>query len=336
MKDYSSIVVSSNVKFRRNLVGFNFPSTLDELTGVKVLNKTADTILKIDNDYKIYKMKTLSELDRNIMFEKGLISNRILEHSEFSATILSDDEDISIMLNEDDHIVESCTKNGLNLILAYDTLNVVDNEILSKLDIAFDDSFGFLTSNIGQVGTGIEASVRLFLPGLKLTGKIKNVQAEINSQGFDVQFSGDSIIKDNEFLFTISNSQTIGKRESDYVIKITEIAIRICEMEILARNELLSKTYVDDVKDKVFRAWGIATNCFKISEIEAQKILTELKIGVALDFIRFKEIGCLESLLVDVMPYSLTKISEMKISASDLDKYRAKFLANVLKAKRIK
>ena len=39
MKDYSSIVVSSNVKFRRNLVGFNFPSTLDEITGVKVLNK---------------------------------------------------------------------------------------------------------------------------------------------------------------------------------------------------------------------------------------------------------------------------------------------------------
>lgn len=336
MKDYSSIVVSSNIKFRRNLVGFNFPSTLDELTGVKVLNKTADTILKLDDDYKIYKIKSLSELDRNIMFEKGLISNRVLEHCDYSATILSGDEDISIMLNEDDHIVESCTKKGLNLILAYDTLNVIDNEILSKLDIAFDDSFGFLTSNIGQVGTGIEASVRLFLPGLKLTGKLKNVQAEINSQGFDVLFSGDSIIKNNEFLFTISNSQTIGKRESDYVIKITEIAIRICEMEIMARNELLSKVYIDDVKDEVFRAWGIATNCFKISELEAQKLLTELKIGVALDFIRFKEIGCLENLLVDVMPYSLTKISEMKISASDLDKYRAKFLANVLKAKRIK
>ena len=336
MKDYSSIVISSNVKFRRNLVGFNFPSTLDEVSGVKVLNKLADTILKMNSDYKIYKTKTLSELDRNIMFEKGLLSNRVLSTYDYSATILSSDEEISIMLNEDDHIVETCTKQGLNLILAYDTLNAIDNELLSKLDIAFDDSFGFLTSNIGQVGTGLEVGVRLFLPGLRITGKIKNVQAEINSQGFDIQISADSIVKDNEYLFLISNSQTIGKRESDYIIKITEIVIRICEMEVMARNELISKIYIDDVKDRVFRAWGIVTNCFKISASEAQKLLTELKMGVALDFIRFKEIGCIEDLIADVMPYSLTKISEMKISASDLDKYRASFLSKVLKSKRIK
>lgn len=336
MKDYSSIVVSSSVRFRRNLVGFNFPSTLDDLSGVKVLNKLADTILNIEDDFKIYKIKSLPELDRNIMFEKGLISSKLLGFNDFSATVLNKDEDISIMLNEDDHIVESCTKKGLNLILAYDSLNVIDNEILSKLDIAFDDSFGFLTSNIGQVGTGLEASVKLFLPGLKITGKLKNIQSEIESQGYDILFASDGQFKNNEYMFTVSNKQTIGKRESDYVIKITELAIRICEMEILARNELLSKTYIDDIKDMVFRAWGIATNCFKISETEAQKFLTELKIGVALDFIRFKEANSIDNLIVDVMPYSLTKISEMKISAIELDKYRAKFLANILKSKRIK
>ena len=336
MKDYSSIVVSSSVRFRRNLVGFNFPSTLDDLSGVKVLNKLADTILNIEDDFKIYKIKSLPELDRNIMFEKGLISSKLLGFNDFSATVLNKDEDISIMLNEDDHIVESCTKKGLNLILAYDSLNVIDNEILSKLDIAFDDSFGFLTSNIGQVGTGLEASVKLFLPGLKITNKLKNIQSEIESQGYDILFASDGQFKNNEYMFTVSNKQTIGKRESDYVIKITELAIRICEMEILARNELLSKTYIDDIKDIVFRAWGIATNCFKISETEAQKFLTELKIGVALDFIRFKEANSIDNLIVDVMPYSLTKISEMKISAIELDKYRAKFLANILKSKRIK
>lgn len=336
MKDYSSIVVSSSVRFRRNLVGFNFPSTLDDISGVKVLNKLADTILNIDDDYKIYKIKSLPELDKNIMFEKGLISNRLVNFNDFSATILNKNEDVSIMINEEDHIVETCTKKGLNLILAYDTLNVIDNEILSKLDIAFDDSFGFLTSNIGQVGTGLEANVKLFLPGLKITGKLKSLQTEIESQGFDVSFLADAQFKGNGYMFALTNKQTIGKRESDYVIKITEFAIRICEMEIQARNELLSKLYIDDVKDMVFRAWGIATNCYKISESEAQNLLTELKIGVALDFIRFKEVGSLDALLFDVMPYSLTKISEMKISASDLDKYRAKFLANILKAKRIK
>lgn len=334
MKDYSSIVVSSNVKFRRNLVGFNFPSTLDEFTGIKVLNKLADNILKI-GDYKIYKTKTLTDLDKNIMCEKGLISEKLLANNDFSATILSDAEEVSIMLNEEDHIVESCTKKGLNLILAYDTLNGIDNEILSKLDIAYDDAFGFLTSDISKLGTGLESKISLFLPGLCMTNKLKDLISEINLQEADVEIVGDGLYSD-DYIFSIVNKRTIGKRESDFVIRITEIAIRICELEIQARNELLSKMYVDDVKDKVFRAWGIATNCFKISEQEAKKILTELKIGVALDFVRFKEVSCIENLLVDVKPYSLTKISEMKISASELDKYRASFLANVLKTKRIK
>lgn len=336
MKDYSSIVVSSNIKLRRNLVGFNFPLLLDEITGVKVLNKVADNVLKLDDEFKIYKIKTLSDLDKNIMLEKGLITSKILENEDFSAVILSGDEDVSVMINEEDHILESCTKAGLNLILAYDTINGYDNEILSKLDIAFDDSLGFMTSNISKLGTGLEASAKLFLPGLSLTGKIKALQQEINNQWLELEFQRDDSFRENEYMFVIRNKQTIGKRESDYVIKITEMVIRICEMEIVARSELLSKKYIDDVKDMVFRAWGIATNCYKISEVEAQKILTELKIGVALDIVRFKEISCLENLIVDVLPYSLTKISEMKVSASELDKYRASFLAGVLKSKRIK
>lgn len=336
MKDYSSIVISSNISFRRNLAGFNFPTTFDSLTGIKVLNKIADTILKIDDEFKIYKIKTLSDLDKNIMFEKGLITSRVLENEDFSATILSKQEDISIMINSEDHILESCTKQGLNLILAYDTINGVDNEILSKLDIAFDDSIGFLTSNLSKVGTGMDAKVELFLPALKITGKIPSIQSEIKNQNPDFDFSCDSKLGMNEYVFVVSNKNTIGRRESDYVIKITEIAIRICEMEILARNELLSKKYIDDVKDKVFRAWGLATNCYKVSEMEAINFLTELKIGVALDIVRFKEVGSLENLMHDVMPYSLTKISEMKVSASELDKYRANFLASVLKSKRIK
>lgn len=335
MKDYSSIVVSSNVKFRRNLVGFNFPSTLDEISGVKVLNKLADNILKID-DFKIYKTKTLTDLDKNIMREKGLITEKMLANNDFSATILSDSEDVLVMLNENDHIVESCTKKGLNLILAYDTLNGIDNEILSKLDVAYDDAFGFLTSDISKLGTGLEAKISLFLPGLCMTDKLKDLIFEINSQESDIEIVSESLNSDDDYIFNIINKRTIGKRESEFVIRITEIAIRICELEIVSRNELLSKLYVDDVKDKVFRAWGVATNCYKISELEAKKILTELKIGVALDFVRFKEVSCIENLLVDVKPYSLTKISEMKVSASELDKYRATFLASVLKAKRIK
>ncbi len=336
MKDYSSIVVQSKVRLLRNLNGFQFPSTFVGDEGVKVLNKLADVILKIDSDFKLYKVKTLPELDVNIMHEKKLITSRLVESDLYGAVVLSSDEQISIMINETDHLCEQCTMKGLSLISAYDKLNVIDNQILSKLDVAFDDSLGFLTSNIASIGTGLKASITLFLPALSFAGKIKEIASNLSNQGFDFSaFSNDEM--DNQaYTYTISNNQTIGKRETDYVVKVTELAIKICEMEIRARNELLTVAYLDDVKDKIYRAWGVLTNCFKIGVFEATQLLGELKMGVALDLVRFKDVDFIENLMVDVLPYSLTKISDSKVTISELDKYRAKFLASVLKTKRIK
>lgn len=336
MKDYSSIVVQSKVRLLRNLNGFQFPSTFVGDEGVKVLNKLADVILKIDSDFKLYKVKTLPELDVNIMHEKKLITSRLVESDLYGAVVLSSDEQISIMINETDHLCEQCTMKGLSLISAYDKLNVIDNQILSKLDVAFDDSLGFLTSNIASIGTGLKASITLFLPALSFAGKIKEIASNLSNQGFDFSaFSNDEM--DNQaYTYTISNNQTIGKRETDYVVKVTELAIKICEMEIRARNELLTVAYLDDVKDKIYRAWGVLTNCFKIGVFEATQLLGELKMGVALDLVRFKDVDFIENLMVDILPYSLTKISDSKVTISELDKYRAKFLASVLKTKRIK
>ena len=340
VKDYSSIIVSSKVKLSRNINGFNFPSKLEGNEGLKVLNKLADNILKIDNGFKIYKMRTLPELDVNVMFEKGLISNELISSAlvdlfDYGAVILSEDEEISIMLNEEDHIVETCTMSGLNLIKAYDKLNLIDNQIISKLDISYDDNFGFLTSNLSGVGTGAKACVTLFLPALTISGKIKEIISSLSHQGIKLGFADDEI--DCEaYTYTASNNQTIGRRESEYVFGITEIAIKLAEMEISARAELLSARNYDNIKDKVQRAWGVLTNCYKISVAEAKQLLGEIKIGVALDFIRFKEVDFINNLLIDILPYSLTKISGSKVTDSDLDKYRATFLTNVLKSKRIK
>lgn len=334
VKDYSSIIVSSKVKLSRNLLGFEFPSELAGDEGIKVLNKLADNILNIDSGFKLYKMQTLPELDVNIMHEKNLITSSLMDSFGFGAVVLSEDEQVSIMLNEMDHIVETCTLSGLNLIKAYDRLNLIDNQIMSKLDIAYDDTFGFLTSSINDVGTGLKVNVTLFLPALTITGKIKEIVSSLSHQG--IKLGKDDEFGFDAYTYTISNSQTIGRRENEYVVGITEIAIKIADMEIRARNELLSVNNIDEIKDKVQRAWGILTNCYKINVSEAKGFLGDIKIGVALDFLRFKEVDFIDNLMVDILPYSLTKISGSKVADSELDKYRATFLTNILKSKRIK
>lgn len=336
MKDYSSIVVESKIRLLRNLSGFEFPSMLAGDEGLKVLNKLADAILKIDSSFKLYKVKTLPELDLNIMHEKNLISTKLMDASGYGAVVLSEDENLSIMINESDHLSLNAKSRGLNLINVYDRINDVDNQLLTKLDIAYDDSIGFLTSNLKDVGTGLKASITLFLPALTIAGKIKEIEHSLSSQGFGFTTISEEGIDSRAYTYTISNTNTIGRKETDFVVKVTEFAIRLCEMEVKARSEMLSASVVDDVKDKIYRAWGVLTNCFKLSVEEAEQFLGELKMGVALDFVRFKDVDFIENLMVDILPYSLTKLSGSTVTVSEIDKYRAKFLANVLKAKRIK
>lgn len=336
MKDYSSIVVSSKVKLLRNLIGFSFPPMLVGDEGIKTLNKLADTFLKIDKTFKLFRVSSLPELDLNIMHEKQLISNKLMLCTDFGGELLSQDESVSIMLNESDHIVEQCTLPGLNLILAYDKINALDNQMLSNLDIAYDDSIGFLTSNINDVGTGMRATIKLFLPALTILGRVREIITSVSNLGIEVNSFLEDEIDTRAYTYNVSNVFTIGKKETDYVVKITESVIKICEMEIRARTELMSASNIDEVKDKVYRAWGLLTNCYKIGVEESQKLLGELKMGVSLDLIRFKDVDFIDKIMIDILPYSLTKISNSKVAISDLDKYRATFLANVLKSKRIK
>ena len=335
MKDYSSIIVSSRVKLLRNLAVFKFPSMIDEEDGTKVLNKVAENVLSINPKFKIYKVKTLPELDINVMREKKLVTSKLIDAFSYSAVILSRDESISIMINESDHITEQCTIPGFNLVNAYDMISELDDQIVSKLDIAFDNTMGYLTSNISNIGTGLKAGITMFLPALTINGSIKELISKVQVQGFEVNSLEDDY-DNHTYFYTFSNSYTIGKKENEIVVRLTELAIQISEREVKARKELLAFNKIDNITDTVFRAWGILTNCYKIGVEEAVKLLGEIKIGIALDLLKLKDINVIENLMVDIMPYSLTKISDSKISMADLDKYRAKFIASVLKSNRIK
>ncbi len=336
MKDYSSIVVESRIKLLRNLNGFDFPSMLSGDDGVKVLNKVADVVLKLDSDFKLYKVKTLPDLDVNIMREKNLITNRLIDANGYGAVVLSADESVNVMINESDHICICGDMKGLNLINIYNKLDDVDNQILSKLDIAYDDALGFMTSNILDAGTGMKANVVLFLPALSIAGKTREIAQSLSSQGFEFKPEMNEDLENQSYTYVLSNAETIGKKETELVVKVSEFAIKICEMEIRARSELLKAIHIDQIKDRIYRAWGVLTNCYLIDVGEALKLLGEIKMAVALDLIRFKEIDFIDKLMIDILPYSLTKISGSKVTIAELDKYRAKFLSNVLQVKRIK
>jgi len=333
-KDYSSIVVSSRVRLSRCLDGVPFPAKMDELTGKKVIRKVYNAISGED-DFSLYVMKDLPKDDAYVMQEKHLISHDLIENVEYGAVMINADETISIMINEEDHIREQCLIPGLCLEQAYQKLNRIDQQICKKIDIAFDQNLGFLTSCITNVGTGLRVSVMLFLPALTLTKKIESIITNLRKNGLAVRGAYGESTDYLGYLYQISNERTIGKTEEDYIRQINSIIIQICDMEVDARKQLLLSRE-NEVRDVVGRAYGILTNCYLLPVEEFMRLAGEIKMGIALNLVRMKDNHIVDKLLANLAPYTLLKIAGNITNLQDEQKFRADYVAKVLKSNRIK
>ena len=332
--DISSIVVSSRVRLARNIDKIPMPQRLNAQNGYKVLKLVADSVAGLD-EFKIYTIKQLSFADAYVMQEKHLISNDLLEKKEFGAVILNSDETISIMVNEEDHIREQCFLRGLELERAFETLNDYDNKMLSKLDVAFDDKFGFLTSCITNLGTGMRASVLMFLPALTLSGEINSIINALQRRGLCVRgVYGESTNFDG-YMYQISNARSLGISEKEIIGLVKETVLRVCEYENRARIKLLADKEIE-ITDRVFRAFGVLCNCYTLTSTELMQLAGEVKMGLALGLLRLKDSGILDKLITDCMPYSLSKIARTNLEGEERDLFRAKYVNGILKNQRIK
>lgn len=143
---------------------------IQELFKKEFINKTVEPF----GEFELLKMNELTPLQRRVLVEKHLISPN-LAGTEYGACLLSENEHISVMLNEEDHIRIQCLFSGLQLSEALQSANQIDNWIEKEVEYAFDESLGYITSCPTNVGTGLRASVMIHLPGLVLTKRISRI-----------------------------------------------------------------------------------------------------------------------------------------------------------------
>jgi protein arginine kinase len=137
------------------------------------------------------------------------------------------------------------------------------------------------------------------------------------------------------YLYQISNERTLGKSEQAYIREITSIVTQICDMEIEARKQLLVSRE-SEVRDIVGRAYGVLTNCYLLNCEEFMRLAGEVKMGIALNLVRMKDNYVVDKLLGRLTPYSLCKFAGNISSSVDEQKFRADYVAKVLKSNRIK
>ncbi len=329
MNNIESTVVSTRIRFARNLQGYPFPNRLQDVAQAKEIVRAVYAAASRLRSFHLYLMDEISEDVAQAICDDHLISTELASNRAFGAALIDeeDDEDgtrgkFSIMLNEEDHLREQYILRGLSLSLAYQKISAVDDELSKILPFAFDDSLGYLTACPTNLGTGMRASVMLFLPGLTRMNKMDRLIREISRLGHTVRGVYGEGSEAEGYMYQISNEVTLGVSENYILSEVQRAALEIVNLESQARKALRAADTVG-IKDECCRAYGVLQNCEKISYAEFLQLISDVKLGVALDFLEIDTFSWLDDFIASMRPANINLYTDKPLTPAERDIYRA-------------
>lgn len=329
--NYNDVVVTSRVRLARNVAGLPFPTKLNDDRALQLGRKVYEAVTKGDNDYAMYRMESIDDTSGDVLREKHLISADLLENKKYGAAIISGDETVSIMINEEDHIREQCILQGFALPEAYRKINSVDDTISAAVPIAYDAKLGYLTCCPTNLGTGMRASAMMFLPGLSITRNLEQCVGAVARLNMTIRGVYGEGSEADGYLYQISNQKTLGVSEEEILTSVQSSIAHIADAELRARQELY-KANESTLRDRILRAYGVLTNAYMIDSKEFMSLLALVKLGAFYGLIKVSDTDRLEKLVTDGQPANIVNICGKRLSGAERDVFRAAYAAKTLRS----
>jgi len=327
-----TIVLSSRVRLARNLKGLPFPGwarKADRLRTLEVVRPAVESLPQMVACFS-ESMDNLGALDKQIMVERHLVSREHAAKGAGSGVVLSKDETLCVMINEEDHLRMQSLLPGLQIRQAWKAIDEVDTRLETKLDYAFDSKLGYLTACPTNLGTGIRVSAMLHLPGLVLAEQMNPIIQAVNKLGLAVRGLYGEGTEALGNVFQVSNQMTLGESEPEIVERLSKVVAQLLEHEENARRTLLEKR-PKMVLNHIGRAYGNLANAHIISSKETLNLLSLMKLGADLGMFPGVEPWLMDELFIITQPAHIQKQVSGKLEADQRDILRADLLRERLR-----
>ncbi len=320
----SNIVMSTRIRIARNLDGHMFFDWANDKQRKETLENGIAALKKCSFFKKTFllKMKNVSELDRELLVERHLMSREHAVDVKHKGLVMEDREVLSIMLNEEDHLRLQVLRSGFNIMEGWRMIDEIDTELGEHLTFAYSSKFGYLTSCPTNTGTGLRASVMLHLPALQVTDQVPNVYEAISKLGLTIRgFYGEGTEASGNF-FQISNQVALGYSEMDILDNLERVINKIIAREEDTRDYLV-KNKKQETADNIFRSYGTLKSARVITSRETIILLSAVRLGVDLGLIKDIDTGIINELLLLMQPAHLQKMNDKEFTPSERDMKRA-------------
>lgn len=298
----SEAVVSTRIRLARNLREYPFPIRLSAEQAAEVVDKVDAALADSEIKFHRIDLDAVSGALRVAMLERHLVSPDFIDRQGGRAVFLSDDNTVSIMVNEEDHIRLQVILDGQALDEAYALADRLDTYLSGKLNYAYHKHLGYLTQCPTNLGTGMRASVMLHLPALDMNGAVYRIGANLSKLGLTMRGIYGESSKPVGAFFQLSNQVTLGISEKAAIDNLSNITTQLIAQEMRARENLLNDI---EVEDKISRALGILKSARIIDHNEAMSLLSLVRLGVGSKKLETLSTDSIDKLIPEIQPASL-------------------------------
>ncbi len=322
--------VSSRIRFARNLK-LPFPNRLDTKARKEVCEQVKSAFFSINEafsgQYDYIDMDTLPYEKALELTERRLISPDFAQGEAGRGLILSKDQRLIIMINEEDHLRIQAFADGFALSEAYERAKEIEQLLGARLNFAYSDTLGYLTACHTNIGTGMRASCMLHLPVITSSGALHDLISETGRVGITVRGNLGEGSEAGAELYQLSNLFTLGITEAEILQRVEQIIASVCEQE----KKLAQSWYKADahaLEDRIFRAEGTARFARSITGKELEKIYSLLRLGAELG-VNSIPLNKLDTLYLSLRPAVLAANPEGR-RPEERDRLRATRLRDTL------
>ncbi|MBE6757340.1 MAG: protein arginine kinase [Ruminococcaceae bacterium] len=321
------VVISTRIRLARNLPTYPFPAGMTAEQRREVCQKVRAALQACEEKWEYLEMQNMLERDALAMVERHLISPDFAACTEGSGLLLAEDESVSLMVCEEDHLRLQAMGAGLQPDELYQKLDAIDTLLDESLHFAFDERLGYLTQCPTNLGTGMRASVMLHLPALQERGMVQQLANTVSKLGLTIRGMYGEGSRSEGALYQLSNQVTLGISEQAAIDNLKGIVAQIVKEERAARDEAAKSPVF---ADRVFRSLGILQNARLLSHEESMKLLSYLRMGITAGLIETVTLDTVNGLMYDVQPAAVMTAAREDMDAAARDAARAAMVRNVL------
>lgn len=322
----NDIVLSTRVRLARNLKGIPFPNKMSDDDAKKVVETVDNALSQMNFKFNRIDVNSLSQIEKEKLVEKRYISPNLAKQTKPCAVFVSEDESVSIMVNEEDHIRMQSIYAGLECQKAYDIINKIDTYIAEKTDYAVHQKYGYLTSCLTNVGTGMRMSFMMHLPAICRTSAADNLFAALGKLGVAVRGMYGEGTKSSGYIFQISNQKTLGTDEKSIADTLYDVATQVIAKERELRSLILKQRGIFE-EDKIMRSKALLKNARLLSGKELLALSSDVRFGISQGVITDISITDINRLMIETSPAHLASESA---NSTERDTKRAKIVRECL------